>query len=393
MNRGQRTAILHLACFALLVSGCSVFQLSEPLRIEAGDWTTEGGSSARTNATDRTLEPPLEVVWDYDADAAFGPAAAVVADEVVIVVTRKGEIRGIGLEDGRKRGVGDLREPIEGAPVLTRRMIYAPIAAGKHTLIGHDFVDGRRKWALRAGPHHAGLLLAQNTLVAAGLDGTVRAIDPADGTIRWTAKPDSTAGFFATPVAFGDATIAVADDRGRVTALDLATGAAQWTQWLDAPVYETPAVHDGQVFVPTIGGRFVALDVATGDPQWMFELENDEVKFSAPAVSDGLVVVGASDGRLRALDPASGEEKWSYRADGNFASAPLIAGGVIYAGALDQYLYAFGRDSGELLWQHKLDGRIKSTPVLHEDWLIVLAEPKHVHAFQSVSPMAATTDE
>ncbi len=370
-----------------------MFQLSEPLRIEAGDWTTEGGSAARTNATDGEIEPPLDVAWKHDADAAFGPAAAVVADGIVIVVTRKGEIRGIRLEDGRKRGVGDLREPIEGAPVLTRKVIYAPVAAGKNTIVAHDFVDGRRLWSLRAGPHQAGLLLVSNTLVAAGLDGTVRAIDPADGTLRWTATPDSTAGFFATPVALDDTSVFVADDRGRVSALDLATGTARWAQPLGGPVYETPATYGGRLFVPTIRGQFTALDAATGERLWVAEADNDEVRFSAPAVANDIVVVGASDGRLRALDPVTGAERWSYEADGNFAAAPFIAGDVVYAGALDKHLYAFDRASGDLLWQHELDGRIKSAPVLHGDKLIVLAEPRHVHAFQSVSTLAATTDE
>lgn len=367
-----------------------MFQLGAPLRLGGDDWATEGGSAARTHATDRTLQPPLEEAWTYDADAAFGRAAAVVADGVVIVVTRKGEIRGIDLEDGRKRSVGDLRQPIEGAPVLTNRMIYAPIAAGKYTIVAHDFVDGRRVWALRAGPHQAGLLLVEGTLVAAGMDGTVRALDPADGSIRWKATPDSTSGFFATPVAVDDHTLVVADDRGRVTALDLATGASKWSQTVDAPVYETPAFHDGRLFVPTTRGRLWALDAATGTDVWTLGVGNDEVKFSAPAIAGDRVFAGASDGLLRALDASSGDVVWSFRSDGNFASAPLVAGDVVYAGALDETLYAFDRTTGEVLWQHAVSGRIKSAPVLHDDRLIVLAEPRHVFAFRPVSPMAAT---
>ncbi len=369
-----------------------MFQLSAPLRVQEGDWTTEGGTTARSNATEVTLHPPLEEVWSYDADAAFGPAAAVVADDIVIVVTRKGEVRAIGLEDGRKRSVGDVREPIEGAPVLTKRMLYAPVAAGKRTIVALDFVDGRRVWALRAGPHEAGLLLAENTLVAAGMDGTIRAIDPADGAIRWQATPDSAAGFFATPVLVAPDILAVADDRGLVTALDLVTGEARWTQRLGVPVYATPATHDGRLFIPTSRGRFVALDAATGESVWTAEAGDPLVKFSAPAVGGGLVVVGASDGRLRALDAATGKPIWTFLSDGNFASAPLIAGDVVYAGSLDEHLYAFDRATGDLLWQHELDGRIKSTPIIHGDRLIVLAEPRHVHVFQPASPVAASNE-
>ncbi|MEP0545837.1 MAG: PQQ-binding-like beta-propeller repeat protein [Rhodothermales bacterium] len=368
-----------------------MLQLSAPLRVQDGDWTTEGGSNARANATEQTLALPLDEVWDYDADGAFGPAAAVVADDVVIVVTRKGEVRVLGLEDGRKRGSVDLREPIEGAPVVTNRMLYAPVAAGKRTIVALDFVDGRRVWSLRVGPHDAGLLLDNNTLVAAGRDGTVRGIDPADGTARWQTTPDSLASFFATPVALHDAVI-VADDRGRVTTLDLATGAVRWTRELGIPVYASPAVHGGRLFVPTTRGRFVTLDAATGEPGWSAEAESDEVRFSAPAVDDALVVVGASDGRLRAFDPATGRAVWTFLADGNFAAAPLLAGDVVFAGSLDEHVYAFDRATGDVLWQHELDGRVKSTPIVHGDRLIVLAEPRHVHVFAPASPVAASNE-
>src|SRR5690554_2638978 len=54
-----------------LASGCAVFQLGSPLQLGAGAWTTEGGSPARTHATDLALRPPLEEAWSYDADAAF----------------------------------------------------------------------------------------------------------------------------------------------------------------------------------------------------------------------------------------------------------------------------------------------------------------------------------
>ncbi len=398
-TEGREQGSISLSLFPLfslllifsVLSGCTAFQLGAPLRIQPDDWTTEGGSPARDNATGLALRPPLDEAWQVDADGAFGPAAALVADGVLVVVTRKGEVRGYDIETGRKRAVVDFREPVEGAAVLTRTMFYAPVAAGKRTLIGYDFVKGQRRWALRAGPHEAGLLLAGDALVAAGMDGTVRGIDPADGTVRWNVTPDSAAGFYATPTLLAPGLVAVADDRGRVTALDLDTGTERWTHAVGAPVYETLAASAGLLFVPTTRGRFVALDADSGEAVWEAEV-GDEVKLSAPAVGDGLVVVGASDGRLRALGAASGEERWSFRADGNFAAAPLLTPEVVYAGSLDAHLYALDRATGEMLWEEELGGRITSAPVLHDGTLIVLAEPRHIHAFRP-GPVAAERED
>ncbi len=384
---------LFSLCPLLFLTGCTVFQLSQPLRIGDGDWLTEGGDAARSSATDLVLRPPLEEAWRLDVDAAFGPAAALAADGVLVLVTRKGEVRGVDIETGRKLATVDFGEPVEGAAVLTRDRFFAPVAAGKRTIIGYDFVKGRQVWALRAGPHEAGLLLAGGALVAAGMDGTVRAVDPADGTVRWEATPDSSAGFFATPALAAPDLVAVADDRGQVTLLDLATGDARSTASLGVPVYETLAAADGLLFVPTTRGRLVALAAASGDVVWEAEAGDAAVKFSAPAVDDGLVVVGASDGVLRALDAATGDEVWRFRADGNFASAPLLTADVVYAGALDDHVYAFDRATGEVLWEETLGGRVKSTPVLHGGTLLVLAEPRHVHAFRPPAPDLASTDD
>ena len=387
---GSRLLTFYSLLLILLFSGCNALQLGQPLRVEPGDWTTAGGSGARMNTTDADLTPPLERAWRYDADGAFGPAAAVAADGMLIVATKKGEIHAVDIETGRRRGLGNLKEPVTGSPVLTNRILYAPIADGKRTLIAYDIERGARAWSARLGPVEAGLLLDGGTLVAAGLDGRVHGLDPASGEARWTATPDSAAGFFAAPVTLAEGQVAVADDRGRVTALDVQTGATLWTRDIGLPVYETPASGDGRLFVPTTRGYLVALDAATGETVWAFETGDATVRFSPPAVAAGRVVVGASDGRLRSLDAATGEERWSFVADGNFAAAPLVAGAVVYVGGMDETLYALDAGTGEVLWQAELDGRVKSEPLLHKNTLIILGEPKYVYAFTTPSPVATT---
>lgn len=375
----------------LLIAGCNTLQLGQPLRVAAGDWTTAGGSNERAGMAEATLAPPLERAWRYDADAAFGPAAAVAADGTLLVVTKRGEVHAVEVETGRRLGVGNLKDPVAGAPVLTERVLYAALADGRDTIVAFDFVDGSRRWALRAGPHEAGLLLEAGTLVAAGLDGTVRGVDPAQGVVRWTATPDSAAGFFAAPVALPEGRVAVADDRGRVTALDLATGQTAWTRDLGVPVYETPAARGGALFVPTTRGRLLALDAATGAERWALALDDPSVRLAAPAVTDSVVLVGGTDGRLRALDAATGVLRWSFATDGALASAPLVAGGFVYVGAMDEGVYALDLATGALRWQEALDGRVKSEPLLHRKKVIVLAEPSFVYAFTATGPVAATS--
>ena len=371
------------------LAGCSALVLENPLRVAGGDWTTEGGSAARTFATAEALEPPLVEAWDYNAEGAFGPSGALVADGVLLIPTRKGEIHTVRLDDGRRLGSVGLGEALEGAPVLTERVLYAPVAGGKHTLIAYDFTAGRREWELRAGPISAGLLRTGDAIVAAGEDGTVRSVGMREGEERWRVTPDTLAGFFASPTALGPDLLAVADDLGRVSALDAATGTTRWTTALGRPVYATPAAGEGLLLVPTSRGLLAALETETGAVRWTYAAPDSLAKLATPALADGLVFVGGTDGRLRALEAATGREVWSFRTDGVLAAAPLVAGPVVYVGAMDETLYALDRETGAVRWQAELPGRAKSAPVLRNGVLVVLAEPRHAVAFRAADAVAA----
>lgn len=379
LREGAGSALLA-AVLALALGACSTLVLPGALRLAAEDWPTEGGGPQRAGATEAVLRPPLEPAWRYDAEGGFGPAAALVAGGTLLVATLHGEVHALEAAEGTRLGAGELGEALLGAPALTARTLFAPATGGKHGLLAYDIVRGRPRWKVQ-GDASAGVLLLGEDLVAAFHDGSVRRLAQADGAELWHVVPDSGAAFAASPVLLPDDAVAVADDRGRVTAIEAASGRVRWTAELGAPVPATPAAAEGRLFVPTAGGRLVALEAATGEVLWALEAASPLVRFAAPSVAGGLVVVGASDGRMRALEAATGEERWSFRTDGNFAAAPLLTPGVVYAGALDRMLYALDREDGSVLWKTELEGRIKTAPVVARGLLIVLAEPRFVHAF------------
>src|SRR5690554_5061772 len=150
MNRrpGIGAALLALT---LALGGCSVLTLPGPLRVAEADWTTEGGGPARTNATAAVLRPPLAQAWRYNAEGGFGPAAALVAGGTLLVGTRHGEIHALDLAEGTRIGADELGEAIVGAPVVTERMLYVPVAGGKYSLLAYDFVRGQTRWRVRGG--------------------------------------------------------------------------------------------------------------------------------------------------------------------------------------------------------------------------------------------------
>jgi outer membrane protein assembly factor BamB len=91
-------------------------------------------------------------------------------------------------------------------------------------------------------------------------------------------------------------------------------------------------------------GRVTALNVATGAVVWSVRLPGAPYLggvLSPPAVSGDTVYVGSNNGRLYGLDRATGEEVWSYEIGSWVASGPAISGNALVAGAWDGNLYAF----------------------------------------------------
>ena len=380
-----------LLAAVLVLSGCETLQLGKPLVISPADKTTDGGSTARANTSGEGPTPPLALRWDHTTEGGFGPASPLIAGGYVIVSTRAGRVDVIELDSGRKVGRVTLGDAIEGAPVLVdERHLVVPVAAGKNGLVAYNLARGSKTWTLRGNPHAAGLLFSDGIVVAAALDGTLRGLEPLTGNERWSMQPDSMRAFYAAPTEIADGLIVAADEAGGLVAFSPASGLIQWRREINIPVMRTPAAFGGRFFVPTARGEFLAMDSATGETVWTYRADAERARFATPAVDERYVIVGATDGILRCLDPETGEEIWRHTFDGNISAAPLLAGAVVYVGTMGERIAALDASSGELLWDAELPGRVKSAPAARDGILIVLSEPKHVHAFDTQHIAAST---
>ena len=63
--------------------------------------------------------------------------------------------------------------------------------------------------------------------------------------------------------------------------------------------------------------------------------------FSSPAVLGGLVYVGSTDGGLYALDSESGDVLWTVFAENRVWTSPAVFDGELYFGSHDGFVYAY----------------------------------------------------
>ena len=381
----RRLRVSYVLVFLILVgavAGCQVLHL-DSARLGGASWPTEGKSPLRRHEVPEELAPPLEQVWTYDTDAGFVAAAPLLLQDVVLVATQEGDVQTIHLEDGDDLSTGEFGEAVEGTPALKDDLLFVPVAQGDKAVVAYDLDRAEAEWTAEGPPVEAGLLSLEGLLVAADMQGNVIARESRSGREQWRRASQDKVPVFAAPLSLDGENVLVADAEGAVRMLARRSGSLQWEKNLAAPVYVTPAANDSTVFLSTTRGRLIALDAASGAVRWQHALSDTTVRFASPAVSGQRIIVGASDGRLRALDPASGRLLWTFDAGEALSAPPLITRSHVYVGSMGGKLFGLDAATGEKKWETELQGPIKSAMASQGNRLVVVSEPDVVYLFQS----------
>lgn len=391
-----------LAAAVGIASGCSTLRM-DPQHIMNPVWPVEGGNVLRSNAVPDQVNPPLRLRWRFNAQAGFGFVSPLILGDAILVATRKGEVHAIDMESGKRFGRDEFGDAIEGTPAHTDDLLVVPVAWGGRAVRASDLLTGDRLWRAGDIPVNSGLTVWGDFVLAGDVEGYVRAWRLPDGEEAWSVQLDERAGIYSTPVLIGD-TLVVANDRGRVTALDPSDGTFFWSEDAGAPVQVSLAAAEDMVFAATTRGSIRALDVRSGALRWTYDLTNGEegeyiadqggfstqrgsyappqTYLSAPAIGKSDVVFGASDGIVRSLDMEDGSLNWETNASAAISAPPVLTAETVYVGTMGALLMGFDRNDGSLVWSTELDGRIKSAFALKESLLIVLAEPRYVYAYE-----------
>src|SRR3982750_2122040 len=86
-----------------------------------------------------------------------------------------------------------------------------------------------------------------------------------------------------------------------------------------------------------------------GAPEWVFQTKGPI--YGSPAVSDGVVYIGSADGALYAVDQKTGQQKWRFATDGQVVSSPAAADGMLFFLSYDGVFYALDAKTGERRWR------------------------------------------
>ena len=200
-----------------------------------------------------------------------------------------------------------------------------------------------------------------------------------------------TAGAVKGGLAFDDGVLYGANYAGQVFALRASNGAYVWqssTQGLSfgrgGPVYSTPAVAYGRVFLGSIDTRVYSFDQDTGELLWSHS--TGDWVYGAPAVADTpktdpTVYVGSKDQNFYALDAKTGEVRWQKDTGGVILGASTVLGEVAYVAVLGPNVGTFGFNvkTGKKVFESDLG---EYNPVISDGARMYLTGSSNVRAFE-----------
>jgi len=215
-------------------------------------------------------------------------------------------------------------------------------------------------------------------VVYVGHDGGVSAYDIDDGRRQWTADVGD------RHLRLDEGTLYVCDDRGGTStlrALDVADGSVRWTESIPSRLLSTPRLHDGRLFLETKSnadgverpieddrtdpapagdeiGRIQAHSADDGTLLWAAEREG---QLRVDATARGTVVVRAvpsdwiqDEERIYALDGATGDVRWKRVEDA--PTDTRAPGTLVYCShPSDQLVRARDPVDGTVRWERTGD--------------------------------------
>jgi outer membrane protein assembly factor BamB len=373
-----RTLPHKVSIFMLLsIAGCSANRMNITLERTPFDQPMYGRVPERTFADTSQFTFPLAVAWSYESGAGFGHAPMVVGGSTLFVGTLRGEMQAVDLGSGKRIGNIKTYSPVYAAPALFNKLLIFCTESGKENLVAFHIPESEIVWTKDLGGIAASPLVYRERLIAAGLNGTVVAID-SNGIDVW--KYSARGEIRSSPAAAGNS-VYCATTKGEIFALNAEDGSLRWKASTRNAVFAGLSVVDGYVVAASRDSSVSLFDAENGTLARRFNVGNKIM--ASPSAKNGMLYIPTLEGSLFAFDIASGELRWRFNAKSVINTTPIVVSNAIFVASLDKYLYALDSESGEVLWKYELSARVKSTPIVWKNSLVIAADDKTIYSFTS----------
>jgi peptide/nickel transport system substrate-binding protein len=275
-------------------------------------------------------------IWNYTTGNAVYSSPAVV-DGRVYVGSDDHKVYCLDAFTGAEIWYYETGYRVDSSPAVADGKVYVSSEDGKVYCL--DALTGAHIWNYTIGPYwmrSSPAVVGGRVYVGSG-NGKVYCLNALTGIHIWNY---TIGGRVFSSLAVVDGRVYVGSDNGRVYCLDALTGTGIWNYEMGEMVQTSPTVANGKVYVAqSYDSDVYCLDALTGAYIWNY---TTGPVFSSPAVADGKVYVGSNDFKVYCLDALTGGLIWNYATGGPVESSPAVADGVVFVGSDDGTVYAFG---------------------------------------------------
>ena len=252
--------------------------------------------------------------------------------------------------------------------------------------------QGKTVWQQKTKlPITSGVAAGYGVVVIATAKGEVLALNPANGQTLW--RKTLLAPVLASAALTAE-TIVIQSNDGKVYGLDSKTGEKRWVY--DTPVpslslrgYATPLIDENLVIVATATGKIVALDVNTGIAQWESRIATSEGRSELARMVDvdgdmlmtinKELYVASYQGQLAALNIKDKPDPlWTLPTSTTQSLAEGL--GNVYVVDAASSILAVDQETGKVVWkQSDFAWRGLSNPVVVGNYLVVGDSSGYLH--------------
>jgi outer membrane protein assembly factor BamB len=308
------------------------------------------------------LEPPYRRVWTFRARnlLEFPPA---VAYGRLYFTNNSGVMFAVNAKTGKRAWKKPIGRCVAASPGVDAHTVYqaflnrppcnskAKPGRLEGEVIAFASGFGKIRWRTRIGPTETSPLVVAGVVYVGDWRGRVYALDAATGRVRWTFQGK---GKIKGAIARSGNRLYVGSYDGYVYALRATTGKVIWrTRSQDrlggrGQFYSTPAIAYGRVYIGSTDGKVYSFGAASGKLRW--SQGTGGYVYGSPAVWRKTVYVGSYSGRFYALDAATGDVRWRFDAKGHISGSATVLDGVVYFSTFDEKTFALDARTGKPVW-------------------------------------------
>lgn len=341
-------------------------------------WPLQRGGPEATGALATSLPETLDVLWDYQAEAAF-EATPVVSSGKIYAADTEGAVYCLELSTGKLNWKTKFDSGFLASPAIQDNTLVVGDYDG--FVYALSATDGKQIWKFEAGGQiDSGASFFNSNVLVASQDGVLNALDIGDGHVVW--QYETSDQIRCSPTVAGKRTFLGGCD-SQLHVIDLSNGKSVGNPLpIDSPTNGTPAVVGTVAYLPTYAGQVLAIDWSTGKRVWQYEDQERQQEYrSSAAVSDRVLVASSQAKRVVGIERSTGKLLWQMQLRRRADASPVIAGQSVFLAATDGRLYRINLLDGKPTWTYEVKGSLLSSPAIADNRIVLTTEEGHILCF------------